>query len=1144
MRSAVIAFAILLCQTVSSTGQEPALRSVWYRFEAEDDLGAGVGRDVWPAHPLYATSAPGRVGRGLALPGRAGNGLYLPNPVSFFGSSARAGTVALWVQPAEAPGGVGQQVLFDFMRQTGNTLIDGYEIVLFVDGAQLKAKPNLDRQMAIDNPLKPGVWTHLALAWDSESGAALYVDGAKVAERQGAFTPIDLEPGWPGRIGCHTPSGGYPFRGAFDELRLFDRRLTDDEVRALLTLDTADDRVGAISEDGRRYTVHNGSDRPVPVVVQVWRPARHAALPLEGYLPFPFAAAPPERRFFVAGAMPVETLGEPLEAPAGRAANVLAPEVSGELGPTEVRIVVGDGIGARQVAGRRSQGLRVVFRAHEPLQAVAGEPLRIGLRAYGDLGRTFEGAILAELVAADGAPVATDRVDLRLPTGRVREFDLHFPARPVVGEHEVRLSAIVGQTITPLNRASLFVTAPGDARTLTDVAASYVHPANDEATLAAMARDGVVAVRLHGGIGDYYNHARNLTAVLRAGLKAWRMPAASYRSVCVDPARRAELVATATHLGAYLRDQPAVVNQVIAGEGLSCPPCYCDACTESFRTELRRVWGDLARLNRAWGSAYQDWSAIQQLGSPADLDETAERLKMMKVALELPAENQARWRKLYELDPPRALAWKRWHEAKLVAWYRAFAEAFAAANGGATPLSEQPCWPNFESHVLFALGEIADLGGMDLYLPGEGPTTLGYVAELMLNFDANASIFGSRGKPLMVHELYLQDNSPERLPEAQGWWLVGRGYGLLSYFTYDYYYEGVRNNQPLIFGLFDKEGAAYPTYPSFLRFGQDVKRFAAAHTPSTLRREIPRVALFLGDDMSLVNNLETGGATWEAAGVHGHNGAYWLTERSGFPVEFVNDDGLANVTQSVLVVPWSHVIRASSLRAVLDFARRGGVVLIDGPIGLRDEHNLPYDPLPGGPAAAALGLRIGGYEDRENRIVLPDGTALASRGVPADVSLAGARVLMNDADGRPALVERTVGRGKVLWFLTSLGRTNLSRAPQPQAVSLWRSLLSEHAGLTPRWRFEPAADAPAGKKGAVLDVSFRLRGDGELYAFVVSFFEASRGELRLDLPAGEWTAEDALTGLPIALHDGAVAMDLPADGHRVLRLRGAGLSGW
>jgi hypothetical protein len=34
------------------------------------------------------------------------------------------------------------------------------------------------------------------------------------------------------------------------------------------------------------------------------------------------------------------------------------------------------------------------------------------------------------------------------------------------------------------------------------------------------------------------------------------------------------------------------------------------------------------------------------------------------------------------------------------------------------------------------------------------------------------------------------------------------------------------------------------------------------------------VAIFMGDDVSLANNLETGGATWEAAGVHGHNGAY------------------------------------------------------------------------------------------------------------------------------------------------------------------------------------------------------------------------------------------------------------------------------
>ncbi len=193
----------------------------------------------------------------------------------------------------------------------------------------------------------------------------------------------------------------------------------------------------------------------------------------------------------------------------------------------------------------------------------------------------------------------------------------------------------------------------------------------------------------------------------------------------------------------------------------------------------------------------------------------------------------------------------------LVDWYTRFAAAFHKANGGRTAVSEQPCWPNFHTHTLFALGKIADLGGMDLYLPGDQPTSLGYPAELFLNFDLNAACF--RGKPLWLNELYVQDNSPAGLAEAQGWFLVGRGYSMLTYFTYDYYAEGIRNGLPLLFGLFDKEGKPYPVYDSFRKFSADSAHFNARYDWTSLRAETPRVAEFLGDDVSLANYLETGG---------------------------------------------------------------------------------------------------------------------------------------------------------------------------------------------------------------------------------------------------------------------------------------------
>jgi hypothetical protein len=596
----------------------------------------------------------------------------------------------------------------------------------------------------------------------------------------------------------------------------------------------------------------------------------------------------------------------------------------------------------------------------------------------------------------------------------------------------------------------------------------------------------------------------------------------------------------------------------MAGEGLSAPPCYCDACNAAFREALKARYGSLHGLEQAWGSSYERWAAVEQLGSPADVDLAAERLKMMQVALELPADNTQRWVRLFEVDRPRAMDWRRWHDGLLLTWYRDFATAFHGTNGGTVPIGEQPCWPNFKTHVFFPLEKHSAMGGMDLYLPGEMQTTLGYAAELFLNFDMNASLYQNARKPVMVHEMYVQDLSPEGLAEAQGWWLAGRGYDLTTFFTYDYYYEGQRAGLPLVFGLFDKENKPYPCYASFKRFSADFFAFGDSAGLATMRRVEPRVGLFLGDDQSLANLLETGGATWEADGVKGHNGSYWLTERCGHGVEFVNDDSFGHLDrEAVLVVPWCPVIAPRSVEAILGFARKGGTVLLDGPFARFDPQYRPYPVCPGAGAAAALGISVQSFERKESALVPTDGVALKSLGVPQGAVLgAQVKVLCKGTDGQPAVVSAPLGRGRVVWLLSALGPVHRDRAPDPRALTFWAGLLSE-AGLRPWWRFEvrpPAATAPADSATAPLfDVSARIRGERGLFLFATSFFAPVAGTLSLDLPGALFSVQDALTGqpLPVTWQGNTVAfpLELPAFGARVLRCEapekaGKPLAGW
>jgi hypothetical protein len=1137
----------------------PPAFSAWYRFEAPEQPGRSTGLTPWPAVAQEAEVrlGAGKWGSALSLPGTPSAGLYLPNPAAFFGAKASAGTVALWAQAA-GPATDRPAVIFDVMASTGNTMVDGHQVVLFVQGGDLVTWPALERRLSVPNPLAGGQWVHLALTWDAATGAALYVDGRLAAEAQGAFAPIPLAADWPGRIGCHTVGGGFPWAGLVDELRLFNRALTDTEVAALCALDPTLPALAAVLT-GEALAVHNAGTVPVTIALDRWLPARHLEPPWYGYLPVGWNATA-----WTAGVCATEPVGEPRPlAPAERVALAAAWPLDA-WGPGSTRLLVGQGLACQELPvqrprhtwfGGRGQGpaygqldrVGLRFECERSLPAVfpMGQDLVVPIRITNDLGRAIRVTASAILVGRSADDQARTALPLALANGAAQRAELRFRAPIGLGRFEIRVTVPEGKGEVLVWRLPVYGTDPDPAPRLAAVGAAYVRPPDDAELLKRMASDGVTFVRL-GGKADGASLRHNLEAVMSQGMKAWLTPAFSYAEVCADPARRAALQDQARDLGTALRDNLAVIKQSLAGEGLSAPPCYCAACTADFRAALGLRYGSLRGLNQAWGSAYAAWSDIEQLGSPSDVDMAAERLKMMQVALELPADNTQRWIRLFEVDRARAMDWRRWHDGLLVSWYRDFAAAYHSTNGGTVPIGEQPCWANFKTHVFFPLAEHADMGGIDLYLPGEMKTTLGYAAELFLNFDLNASLYQHAGKPVMVNEMYVQDLSPEGLAEAQGWWLAGRGYNLTTFFTYDYYYEGQRAGLPLVFGMLDKEGKPYPCYASFKRFSADYFAFAARCQPARLRRIEPRVAVFLGDDMSLANILETGGATWEADGVKGHNGSYWLTERNGHAVEFVNDATFSSLDrESVLVVPWSHVLAASSVERILAFARHGGTVLIDGPLAQVDPQYRPYATCPGGGAAAALGVTVGGYERVATTVVLPDGSELPAFGKATGVVLSGqATVLCRDRDGQPAVVTTPLGRGRVTWLLSALGPLQRGRVPEPRALAFWGGLLSQ-AGVTPWWRFVSASGpAPAADVAPLFDLSARIGGNRDLFLFATSFFGPVKGELQVDLPSPLHGVKDALTGqpLPVTWQGNTVSfpLELAAFGARVLRLDAAG----
>lgn len=88
-------------------------------------------------------------------------------------------------------------------------------------------------------------WVHVAASYDAKQGAALYVNGEKWAEQQGAFGALEQVSGplrigqgdmlIPNRVSRVSHPTLYSIDGLLDELRLYDRALTEVEVRASFT---------------------------------------------------------------------------------------------------------------------------------------------------------------------------------------------------------------------------------------------------------------------------------------------------------------------------------------------------------------------------------------------------------------------------------------------------------------------------------------------------------------------------------------------------------------------------------------------------------------------------------------------------------------------------------------------------------------------------------------------------------------------------------------------------------------------------------------------------------------------------------------------------------------------------------------------
>jgi len=237
----VVVFATPGPAQVSSGVREDGLVG-WWRF----DEGGGnraldaSGNGHHGAIKGHVERVPGRVGRAVLFDGKKGAGVVIPNAQALNPTSAI--TIEAWIKPKPLT----RELSYEIVNKAGDRG-PGYRV--FISWAALRMVSG--RGYGKDfwfvysslpvHPIRWGMWHHLAATYDGQV-YKLYLDGVEVTTgatlrpKTGGSAPLDgsghplTVNTKPLTIGSYSQGYAYPFLGAIDEVKIYNRAKSPREI--------------------------------------------------------------------------------------------------------------------------------------------------------------------------------------------------------------------------------------------------------------------------------------------------------------------------------------------------------------------------------------------------------------------------------------------------------------------------------------------------------------------------------------------------------------------------------------------------------------------------------------------------------------------------------------------------------------------------------------------------------------------------------------------------------------------------------------------------------------------------------------------------------------------------------------------------
>ncbi len=199
----------------------------WWRGEDDTWDNAGLNHGV----PVAASYAPGIVGRSFSS---TSGWLAIPSSAELNVGAGPGLTIEGWVKARASFGALPifawgntngtRGLVLDYLPYSSLFLSAGHIELHFTDAAG-----SVRTVSTTNDTASSYVWQHLAATYDRASGvAALYVNGRQLARTNlGSFTPVTTDDLYLG----FQPATGNRFSGELDELAVYNRALTAEEIR-------------------------------------------------------------------------------------------------------------------------------------------------------------------------------------------------------------------------------------------------------------------------------------------------------------------------------------------------------------------------------------------------------------------------------------------------------------------------------------------------------------------------------------------------------------------------------------------------------------------------------------------------------------------------------------------------------------------------------------------------------------------------------------------------------------------------------------------------------------------------------------------------------------------------------------------------